>query len=214
VQNGSDREVSAKSGSNQVHDVRMVEIREAALTLFSNRGYHGTSMEDIAFLVGLGASSLYNHVSSKQSLLAQIMLDTMNELLINFDQATASGTTSENLRAAMESHVRYHATHQRDVRIGNREIPSLDEPVHGEVVSLRRVYAHRWQQLISVGVEEGVFATPSTQLAAYALLEMGIGVSQWYHSDGRLTLDEIASHYGEMALQQLLVRSDGGSATN
>jgi AcrR family transcriptional regulator len=165
-------------------------------------------MEDIARQVGLSASSLYNHVSSKQSLLAEIMVGTMNELLTDFERVTEYGTTPERLRLAMESHVRYHATHQRDVRVGNREVTSLAEPFRSEVIGLRSRYARAWQHLIATGVEEGVFVTPSAQLSAYALLEMGIGVSQWYHSSGRLTLDEIASHFGDMALRQLMVRSD------
>jgi AcrR family transcriptional regulator len=163
-------------------------------------------MEDIARLVGMRASSLYNHVYSKQELLASIMVTTMRQLLVGFGQATATGSPTEQLRAAMEAHVRYHGTHRREVRVGNREIASLDEPSQGIVRKLRRDYARGWQALIEAGVRSGDFETPSPQLSAYALLEMGIGVSQWYSEDGPLSLDEIARHYADMAEHQLSVR--------
>jgi AcrR family transcriptional regulator len=185
---------------------RKADIREAALTLFAERGYHGTGMEDIAALVGIRASSLYNHVPSKQLLLVDIMRTTMQELLLGFDQAIAVAGEDDpraGLRLAMEAHVRYHGTHRRDARIGNREIPSLEEPHQSAIRQQRRMYARRWQGLIEAGVAAGRFSTPSPQLSTYALLEMGIGVSQWFHEDGPLGLDEIAGHYGEMALRQL-----------
>jgi AcrR family transcriptional regulator len=184
--------------------VRKAEIREAALTLFAERGYHGTGMEDIAMLVGIRASSLYNHVPSKQVLLADIMRTTMHGMMLCFDEAVASAEDSQAaLRRATEAHVRYHATHRREVRIGVTETHSLEEAAQGEVRHLQRSYVRKWQALIEKGVAEGVFVTPSAQLSAYAVTEMGVGVSRWFHEDGLLTLDEVARHYGTMALSQL-----------
>ena len=198
---------TASKPSERHFSGRMWEIREAALTLFSERGYYGTGMEDIARVVGIRASSLYNHVPSKQILLADIMLATMRELIRVFDesikQAQDSADPAAEMRLAMEAHVRYHATHRRDVRVGNREIASLEEPYQGEVRQQRRTYARRWQAMIERGIKAGAFSTPSAQMSTYALLEMGIGVSQWFQEGGPLTLDEIADHYAAMALRQL-----------
>jgi AcrR family transcriptional regulator len=182
---------------------RKAEIREAALTLFAERGYHGTSMEDLGRYIGVRAPSLYNHLRSKEDLLIDIMVTTMRDLLADFEKANRSGTPAERVRLAMEAHVRYHALHQRDVRIGNREISSLEKPARNLVVSLRAEYQNKWQQLIDSGVQMGDFTIPSRQLAVYAILEMGIGVSQWYRSDGPLSLDQIADQYGEMASRLL-----------
>jgi AcrR family transcriptional regulator len=175
--------------------------------LFSDRGYHGTGMEHIAAHVGLSPSSLYNHWKSKQELLQDIMVATMDDLLAGFDAAVSEmDSSSAALSAAMQAHVRYHATHHRDARIGNREIPSLATPARDRVKGMRHAYAKKWEAMISLGVAQGRFAAVSPQLAAYALLEMGIGVSQWYRPSGRLSLDLVAKEYGEMALR--LVGSD------
>jgi hypothetical protein len=99
--------------------------------------------------------------------------------------------------------VRYHGAHPREAHIGNRELASLRQPEQSVVRELRRQYARGWQVLIQSGVDAGIFRTLSVQLSAYALLEMGIGVSQWYKESGPMTLDDIAFHYGEMALRQV-----------
>lgn len=186
-----------------VRQDRKSQIHDAALTLFSERGYHGTGMEDLAQAIGLRASSLYNHMSSKQELLASIMLSTMEDLLAEFERATIQGTPSQRLHRAMEAHVRYHADHRRATRIGNREIPSLHQPVQDTVRQQRRAYARHWEALIDDGVAAGEFTAASTRITAYALLEMGIGVAQWFRDDGPLSLDAVAAQYADMALRQV-----------
>ncbi|MGW0476959.1 helix-turn-helix domain-containing protein [Streptomyces coeruleorubidus] len=56
-----------------------MEIRNAALVLFAERGYAATTMADIGEAVGMRGPSLYKHVGSKQELLTQIMTGTMDD---------------------------------------------------------------------------------------------------------------------------------------
>jgi AcrR family transcriptional regulator len=181
---------------------RSSEILDVALTLFDQQGYHGTRMADIAQALGIQAPSLYNHVTSKQQLLRTVMVGTMETLIA--DHATAVRSTddvSEQLRRAMDAHVRYHARFRREAHVGNREINSLEEPARSTVLELRRQYAHSWQELIERGVAKGVFTARSPRLAAYAMLEMGIGVSVWFRPDGPLAEGEVVYAYADMALQ-------------
>src|SRR4051794_25850506 len=159
-------------------------------------------MKDIAAVLGIRAPSLYNHLDSKQDLLRDIMVRTMETLIA--DHHAAIGTTgdvAEQLRRAMEAHVRYHARHPRDVRIGNAEIWHLEEPAQTQVRTMRRDYARAWQDIVERGVAEGRFETAAPQLSTYAMLEMGIGISLWYRDDGPLSEAELAYHYGDMALR-------------
>lgn len=185
---------------------RRDQIKEAALALFAERGYQGTSMEAIARRVGVRASSLYNHIDSKQQLLVEIMKATMENLVAGFVDATRDGDLVDRLRRVMEAHVYYHALHQSEVRVGNGELLSLEEPSRSAVIERRRQYAKMWQELIDSGERDGVFHMPSAQLATYALLEMGIGVALWYREDGPLSLEYIAEVYGNMAAQLLGLR--------
>ncbi len=181
---------------------RRGDVRDAALTLFAERGYHGTSMKDIAGRVGMRAPSLYNHVGAKQDLLVEIVEATLVELQALHEEAVGGATdTVDALRRAVEAHVRYHARHPREVRVGNRDLPALAPAGRERVIGMRRTYARSWQQLLQAGMDEGRFDLGDARLASYALLEMGIGVATWFRPDGPLSEDEVARHYGDMALR-------------
>lgn len=68
------------------------ELRDAAIAQFGSRGYHETSLEDIARAVGIGPSALYRHVSGKQELLLWALEEVGNrgrELLAEIDPGAA-----------------------------------------------------------------------------------------------------------------------------
>src|SRR5918998_2561138 len=95
---------------------RRTDVRDAALTLFAERGYHGTSMKDIAAAVGMRAPSLYNHVGAKQELLVEIVERTLVDLQrLHAEAVGSTRDVAEALRRAVEAHVRYHARHPREV---------------------------------------------------------------------------------------------------
>ena len=131
---------------------RRDQIAAAALDLFDQRGYHATGMEDIAKAVGMRASSLYNHYSSKQELLAEVTITAMEDLL----RANAAGLAGlkdprEKLVATMKAHVVYHATFARRVRVVNNELTNLEEPHKSVVLQLRRDYVARWMAIVNEG---------------------------------------------------------------
>ncbi|MGH9103371.1 MAG: TetR/AcrR family transcriptional regulator [Acidimicrobiales bacterium] len=189
---------------------RQLDAREAALTLFAERGYHGTTMNDIARALGIRAPSLYNHVRSKQDILREIMVSTTKALMAGYERATAGTDDPEAaLRRAIEDFVRHHAGHHREALIGNREMSSLDEGTRAWVAAQRRAYAEGICGLIERGRARGSFDTSSPRLAAFAMLEMGVSVARWFRGDGRLSADEIAAEYAELA-----VRMVGGAMTD
>jgi AcrR family transcriptional regulator len=181
---------------------RQRDIRETALTLFAEFGYHGTSMENIAEHLGIRAPSLYSHMESKQALLRDIMLDTLHDLFDDHRAAVASSPDIvDQLRRAMEAHVRFHARHPREVRIGMTESASLDEPARTEIRRMHRDYWAAFRTLVERGIGERRFETPSPRLACHAIIEMGMGIALWYRADGPLSESQIAYYYSDLALR-------------
>src|SRR4051812_17884800 len=85
-------------------------VLDTALTLFAQRGYHGTPLSDVADALGIRTPSLYNHMGSKQDLLATILLRTMDEVLSDFRAAVAGlDTPADRLRAATRIYALRHA---------------------------------------------------------------------------------------------------------
>ncbi|MEL4356387.1 MULTISPECIES: TetR/AcrR family transcriptional regulator [unclassified Luteococcus] len=186
---------------------RRTQIRTAAIQLFDERGYYGAGMEDIARALGMRASSLYNHYSSKQEVLGEISLWIHQELLRQYDESLAGlANPRDKVVAAMRNHARFHAEHAAPVRVSNREVKALQEPYASQVRQLRRDYVQHWIDLINEGVATGDFTTPDAKIVAYFIIDMGTGVSQWYKPDGRQPLDVLCDFYANAALR--LLRTD------
>jgi AcrR family transcriptional regulator len=181
-------------------------IRDAAVTLFDERGYHGTRMRDIGSSLGMRAPSLYNHVASKQELLQEIMFDFTRSMISEHElAASSSGDAIDRLRRAMEAHVRHCARFRPETRIATHEVPSLEEPARAELLELRTDFSHHWVELIEQGVAEGHFSVDRTQLAAYTLIHMGVGVALWTRPLP-LSESELAYSLAEMALRSVGVQ--------
>lgn len=191
------------------------QIVDAALTLFSERGYRGTTIDDIGRAAGVRGPSLYHHVGSKQEILADVMLGVMGSLLADHRDAIArTSDVTEQLRLAIEAHVRYHARHRREAFVGNREIGSLEEPSRSFFLGKRDEYERALRAILDRGAAEGRFDPEQTRLASYAILDMGIGVATWFRPDGSVSEDEVVRRYGELALRIAARSGAGGGPTD
>jgi AcrR family transcriptional regulator len=177
-------------------------IRSAAVALFARRGYEATTVNEIGRSVGIRGSAIYNHVSSKQELLRDIMLSAMYELvgLVRAAVDSASDPPTQ-LRLGIGQHVAYHARCRLETRVGNREIPSLEEPAHTELIEVRRNHVDMFKGIIEAGIAEGIFVVEFPLIATHAILQSGMGVAAWYHPNGSMSDIEVGEIYGEFALR-------------
>lgn len=86
----------------QRYDSRQREVIDACARAFAERGYHGTSIDDLVAATGLARGGLYHYIGSKQAALSRILADLMGPLL---ERATpiAEGRTDENADPAATS---------------------------------------------------------------------------------------------------------------
>lgn len=179
-------------------------IRSAAIDLFYEHGYEATSLRAIASEVGIQVGSLYNHLTSKESLLYSIMSKVIEDLLNELDARLEKVTTAvDRLRTAIEVHVFFHTARAKEVFIGNSELRSLTNAHRRKVVKLRDQYEERVVDIVEQGVADGSFESADPKLAAWAILAVGTSTSTWFRPDGRLQLEDIAGLYTELVLNGL-----------
>lgn len=180
---------------------RTNEIRAVAARLFYENGYRGTSLKDIARDMGLRAPSLYNHISSKQQLLQDLMFDNTFSLRTAIDAAVAQGEDPvAQLKLATASLVRHAAQHRFQVHVSMFELPSVEEPAKAQLGRLRSENFERWRNLIRQGCSAGVFSTKHPGLAAQAIMDLGAGVAYWYRPAGLYDEDRLGRYYSDIAL--------------
>ncbi|MFI2478564.1 TetR/AcrR family transcriptional regulator [Nocardia xishanensis] len=177
------------------------DVRDAALTLFAERGYMGTSLKEVAQRLGLRTPSLYNHIDSKASLLSEIVLDTLEHVTDDFNRAMSEvdGYVGK-LRAATEVYALRHATHRRQALVVNQDTTHLEEPDRSVAQDIRRRHEKAFRQIIIDGRREGVFTVESPKLASFAIREMCVSIARWFRDDGEMTPQDVARQYGDYAL--------------
>jgi AcrR family transcriptional regulator len=179
----------------------MGAIRKAGLRLIFEHGYEAMSLRQLAAEVGIQAGSLYNHISTKQELLFDLIQDHINELLRQLDCALdGKEEPAGKLRAFVAFHVTYHMTRKREVFIANSELRSLEPKNYEAIVALRSAYEARLARILSEGVSEGVFEVVDIRVATFAILAQLTGVCSWYRPGGRLTKDAIIAAHEKLVL--------------
>ncbi|HZZ48036.1 MAG TPA: TetR/AcrR family transcriptional regulator [Pseudonocardia sp.] len=176
-------------------------LLDTALTLFAERGYHGTALSQIAEGLGIRTPSLYNHMRGKHDLLLTIVETTVTGVLDDFHAATENRTDPlDKLYHATLAYARRHASHRREAIVVNRDTSSLDEPHRSRMQSLRRDHEHALRSIIVEGVEAGRFSIDSPALGSFAIREMCVSISRWLRDDGPLRPEQVAREYTEFAL--------------
>ena len=128
------------------------DVREAALQLFAERGYRATGIREIARALELGPTSVYSHISSKQDLLRDIVVETCRAIAAEQRGAISIvEDPDEQLRRAAEAHVRYVTRFQRQALVTTKEFMEVEEPALSEVLELRHLIQQTVQELIERG---------------------------------------------------------------
>src|ERR1041384_5110722 len=99
------------ASSETASDRAKASVRKAALGLFAEQGYHGTSIREIARESGLSVPGVYHHYRSKQDVLVDLMATALNELLERPRTAldAAPAEPSSQFDALVSELVRFHA---------------------------------------------------------------------------------------------------------
>ncbi|MBL7161871.1 MAG: TetR family transcriptional regulator [Anaerolineales bacterium] len=185
------------------------QILEAAAQIFSQKGYHATSMQDIADAVDLKKASLYHHIAKKQDILL-ILLDRALDLVIQQVSEAIDGqaTAPEKLRLAMRTYISTLASNRNLAAVLLLEYRSLDPDQYTAHIARRDRFENLWRDMIKQGLDEGLVDCPDFVQAARATLGVMNWTIMWYSPQGSLSPIEIADQYADLLLNGLLTRKE------
>lgn len=179
-------------------------ILEAAAQIFSQRGFHAASMQDIAHAVNLQKASLYHHVASKQELLVEL-LDKALDLMI--DELTGvlsqSLPVAQRLHLAVAAYLNLLAEHRNLAAVLLLEYRSLDLEYRARHQPRRDRFEYLWRNLIEEGVQNGEFCCTDSAMTARALLGALNWFITWYRPDGPLNPTQISQIFTVLFLNGL-----------
>jgi AcrR family transcriptional regulator len=179
------------------------QVRAAALRLFKEKGYHATSMRDIASEVGINKGSLYSYIRSKEDLLIPVFEQAMAVLLAQIEQVTAdpSLTPTDRLKRAIQAHVTAVADNLDVLTVYLSEWRQLAAESLTTVRVHRERYSAMFLQILQDGVDSGEFRAMDTRIVTLGMIGMCNYLFRWYRPDGRLVPNQIADELIEMVMR-------------
>jgi AcrR family transcriptional regulator len=181
---------------------RRAQILDSASRLFSERGYHATSMRDLAGELGMQGGSLYAHISGKEELLIEIV----NLASQQFDEAlftlrAADMRADDKLREAMHRHIRVVADNMDSATVFFHEWKHLSPEAYARVTGWRDSIDAFYRELITQGIEDGTFRRDlDPRMTAYLVLSAVNWAYTWYRPGGPLSPRNVADSFADMLL--------------
>jgi AcrR family transcriptional regulator len=178
--------------------VTQQRILDAATERFYERGYHATTMRDIAAAVGIKAGSLYNHYSGKQEILFRLCLETSRALYEGaLERLEDVVDTEERLRTYVIWHVSFHARHRHASRVADTQLPLLDDANRKAVIKLRDAHEQLLRDILERGAKQRRWGSRNLRVVSIGIETMCTEVDAWYRDDGPLSPERIGEIFAE-----------------
>ncbi len=183
------------------------DILTAAIQLFQEKGYHATSVQDIADVVGLQKGSLYHYIRGKDDLLAQIITRALGRYVQELQAiVTSNRPARDRLREAVRTHIRIIAENLGMLTIFLRESPALTPEQRASEEEGGKRYRQLFERIIRDGVASGDFREVDPKIAAIAIIGACNWTYRWYDPSGRLDHAQISDLFWDYFYNGLVKR--------
>lgn len=170
-------------------------IYQAAAKLFKEKGYAATSMRELALQVGIEASSLYNHIKSKEEILQEICLRNAGKFTdgMKIIQENSNLNALQKLESIIRLHVQIASDDISSVTVFNDEWKHLKEPALSDFLKLRIQYEQSVKSIIQEGIEKEVLKKVDIEVALFSFLTS----LRWIHykfAKGRISSERLTEN--------------------
>jgi AcrR family transcriptional regulator len=178
---------------------RRTELTRLAARLFAEKGYHGTSVGDLAQAMGVQKGSLYAHIDSKADLLWEVAREGSEAFHTALDEVPDDWPPLEKLRLALRAHLRVVAEQVDVATVFIREWRYLQGERREAFLAERRRYEERFQALFREGRELGQLRADLEEQDAVLLV---LSAANWAYTWLRpgVDTDELADHFFALML--------------
>ncbi|WP_110240362.1 TetR/AcrR family transcriptional regulator [Nocardioides gilvus] len=177
---------------------RRQQLLDIAADLFARRGFHGVSVTDLGAAAGISGPALYKHFTSKDAILAE-MLISISEELLSVGRARAASATDVrgSLAALVDWHVDFALSHKPLIIVQDRDWSSLPDEARERVRGLQRDYVDLWATTL-----QGLHPEVSLDTAR-ACVHATFGLINSTPRSSRVPVEEMRALLTEMALRAL-----------
>ncbi|MFT3696234.1 MAG: TetR/AcrR family transcriptional regulator [Kofleriaceae bacterium] len=182
-------------------------ILQQAARLIFQKGFDGTSMQDIADACGMTKAGLYHHIATKEALLLSIMhygMDLFEERVLAPVQDI--GDPLARLRATMANNVQLVTEDEtKEVTIILHEHQTLTGAAQQEINARKKQYVQFLQRTIQEGIDRGQLRKVDPTIAAFSFLGTVLWTYKWWRSDGKLSGKQLSDGIADLFFDGLVI---------
>ena len=184
------------------YDEKLDRLLGAAAKVFARKGYHPTTMRDLARATGMSLAGIYHYVSGKDELLYLIQHRSLGAVLDGAKQITNSTSTDGQSQLAkfIEHHITFFASHMSEMKVLSHDVESLDGERFANIQVLKKEYV---DLLTSVIQKTDPEANIDPNVATYALFGMMNWIYTWYDPKGSVSPEKLANDFTRLFLEGL-----------
>ncbi len=180
-------------------------IVAAAVSLFAERGYDATSVNQVVARAGVAKGALYHHFESKDDLLYEVYRELVDRQLAGLTAILERGLAPATaLRALITDLVETTAASAAEAKVFARESHRLGDANQARVREARRRIHHAFIDLIRAAQISGEFAeVASPEMVTFTVFGVINELPVWYHPDGEKRPAELADELSALILAAL-----------
>lgn len=181
---------------------RQAVLKEAGRA-FGKRGYHNTSLDDVAKALQVSKGTLYNYVKDKQEILYECHAISYNLGQRAIEHGRQSGVTgAEILRESLVTYIR-SLTEELGSFAVLMEVDALRPSDRVKAVKYRDAFESEFVSMVKLGIADGSLRETDPKLAVYTVMGAINWLPRWYSPEGRLSGEEVAVQMTDLLVNGL-----------
>ncbi len=176
----------ARTARETRYELQKDRMLRAAARCFNEKGYSGSSLKDVANVLGLTDAALYYYVRNKEELVYLCYVRAAELGREAMHRARADGANGLD---TIKAYLRYHI----EIMVGDRgpiaimtEIPSLEPGHRDEVLEFSRQHSARFEDILRTGIGDGSIAPCDVRMTGNAIMGSINWIPKWFHGDAAM----------------------------
>lgn len=182
------------------------EILRSAAEVFAEKGYHGTTMEEVAAKLFMTKGSMYYYFKNKDDLLFhchEMIMKISNEKVKEI--VISQLTPVEKLANAIKFHVHLATSEKSMFMVMDRPNQSFTGDYLSNILDSRSEYVQHFDDILKEGMEKQVFHRMDPKMVRMIILGALNGIHEWYKPTGQKSSEEIAEEFATYLLQMVII---------
>jgi AcrR family transcriptional regulator len=177
------------------HEMKREAVVGAAAKAFNERGYHNTSLDDIAAALGVTKPTVYYYVANKEQLLFECFRAGLQRIRDSFRDAERSDRPArERLGRVISGYARAIASDYGWCTVRAHE-HDLGPTMGRQINALKSEIDQGLRRMLREGIADGSIGQCDPKIAAFAMAGALNWIAHWYREDQAMSAEQIGDAF-------------------